>query len=110
MTEPAGSVGAAVSFGPNDMRSGSCPLCGHGEVIFSFAADIGPRPGAIYSHCHLFPEAIAYDFEEQEGRIVQAYGRLQRYTCRRCGLVQTFADAPAAIPIDGRQTTLIKKP
>ncbi len=83
-----------------DIRSGTCPLCAHNQIIGSAATDISVRPGSHYGGQTLLAQAIAYEFKTQDEEVTNVYGRIFRYTCRRCGFTQAFVMKPEEIPID----------
>jgi DNA-directed RNA polymerase subunit RPC12/RpoP len=74
----------------DDIRKGTCPLCGHREVIVAFTAvvvDIDPsvsRPVQLGWH---------------DPRLFESPGKLTTYACRRCGFAQLFVRDPDKVEI-----------
>ena len=76
------------------MKSGTCPKCGHNEVIESVPAECGNgdlerRMAVTADPRWLFP-----------GRNPKnEHGALTVYTCRRCGFCEWYASHPGEIPL-----------
>jgi rubrerythrin len=89
-----------------DIRHGSCPLCSWNEILESVPADFS-EDGSVE-----FRQAITYargDVVTQYRSVRKPIGTLLRYTCRRCGYCQTFAEQPDSIPVgEAYKTRLIK--
>ena len=77
-----------------DMRTGTCALCGHNEIIESVPQDAWGESGKDRSDVHLAEEKSASLFSASHFQ----YGRVKQYTCRSCGFIQSFADSPNRIP------------
>ena len=76
------------------LRDGSCPECGHAEVIETQVAEFG--------HSDIEkPMCVTYDPRWAMGgrNPRHGHGPLRLYTCRSCGLSQWYADSPEMIPI-----------
>jgi hypothetical protein len=89
----------------DDIRTGTCPLCRHNEVIAADAAEFGD--GVEYK------AALAYEERwVMRGRNPwQAHGALEIYACRRCGFAQWFVTGPQDVPIGSHtRTRLITGP
>ena len=95
-----------------DIRSGTCPLCAHNQIVGSPAIDVSVRPLSHYGDQTLLAQAIAYEFNARDSTVREVYGRIFRYTCRRCGFTQAFVVKPEEIPIDKEKymTSLIEGP
>ena len=95
-----------------DIREGVCPLCGHNKIIASAAIDMSPKRHAQYGRQALLAEAVTYEFDAKDDVVLDAFGRIFRYTCQSCGFVQSFASQPQEIPIDKEKyfTWLIEGP
>jgi len=82
------------------MRTGSCPLCNHGEVVEGTPGEFGHYGTEV---------AAAFTYEPRwlmGGRNPEhAYGQLVYYMCRSCGYVQWFVQDPADVPIDAKYGT-----
>jgi hypothetical protein len=88
-----------------DIRKGTCPLCQHNEIIAAFATDLAPDGHGTGA----FAASITHTM--RGGQRFQSHGVIIRYVCRRCGFIQSFAEAPSMIPIDpAHRTSLIKGP
>lgn len=78
------------------MREGTCPECGHGEVIETSVAEFGEQNTE-------HPMCVTYDarwvMPGRNPRRGHGHGPLRLYTCRSCGLSQWYADNPGTIPI-----------
>jgi len=91
-----------------DIRQGTCPLCSWNEIIESVPADFSGDGSFEYR------QAITYaggDVLKHVRQVHKPIGTLLRYTCRRCGYSQTFAEQPSAIPVgEPYKTRLIQGP
>jgi hypothetical protein len=79
-----------------DIRKGVCPLCRH-SVILEFATG-----QAVASETQTVPWTTIV--REQP---VKRTGELQMFICRSCGYAQSFARAPADIPVGADHHTRI---
>ncbi len=87
-----------------DIRQGTCPQCGHQEVIEAVQSEFGHGSFGV-------PMCVTYD-----GRWVlsgqnpqHGHGPLCLYVCRCCGFCQWYARSPETIPIsEAHRTRLIK--
>ncbi len=82
-----------------DMRTGTCALCEHNEVIEASARDFFGESGERSEQLAVssMPKSSMVggtkpDPEKRRGRLVQ-------YVCRSCGYTQWFALNPTQIPI-----------
>jgi hypothetical protein len=87
-----------------DMRQGTCPQCGHQEVIEAVQSEFGHGNYGV-------PMCVTYDerwvLSGQNPR--HGHGPLCLYVCRRCGFCQWYARSPETIPVsEGHRTRLIK--
>jgi predicted nucleic-acid-binding Zn-ribbon protein len=73
----------------NDMRRGTCPLCGHNEIIEA-------RPRVVTGGLFI---AVAPGSP--------GVGNVWSYSCRRCDYTQLFAQETAKLPIGAEHGTRI---
>jgi hypothetical protein len=78
----------------NDIRKGSCPLCGHNEIVEAFP--ISFTTTVAYLTAGHVPPQVATE---------RPIGVLKIYICRKCGNAALFADAPANIQIGPQYST-----
>jgi hypothetical protein len=88
-----------------DIRQGTCPQCGHDEIIEAQQTEFTDQGSGPYSMC------VTYDkrwlLPGQNPR--HGHGQLYLYVCRRCGFSQWYARSPESIPIsEVHGTRLIK--
>jgi predicted nucleic-acid-binding Zn-ribbon protein len=87
-----------------DIREGTCPQCGHNEVIEAMQSEFGESDRGE-------PMCVTYDARwVLPGQNPQhGHGPLYLYICRSCGFSQWYAKNPETIPISaGHRTRLIK--
>jgi hypothetical protein len=76
-----------------DMRKGTCPLCGCVDIMQAIGLQlISDGQGGIAD----YPDGVTYsrDFSI-------TLGQIERYICRACGFIQSFAQDPQDIPATG---------
>ncbi len=83
-----------------DMRQGICPSCGHNQIVEATTSDFVGSTGPTR------PLSVTHEIGWAG---VKHLGVLKTCVCRRCGLVQWFAESPETIPIGpGHGTRLIE--
>ncbi len=82
-------------FAMNDIRQGTCPLCGHNEIYET------RRIGAVKDGLYLTVATAPGDM------FARPAGQLWSYSCRRCDYTQLFAQGTAALPVDPKLETRI---
>jgi hypothetical protein len=88
-----------------DIRQGTCPPCGHDEIIEAQQTELTDQGSGPYSMCVTYDKRWLLPGQNpRHGR-----GPLYLYVCRRCGFFQWYARSPERIPIsEGHRTRLIK--
>lgn len=79
----------------NDLRSGTCPSCGHNEVIEATPQEEGREGDEEPLALARGPKGRALMMRVEGEKV----GQLTTYTCRQCGLTQWVADRPDQVPI-----------
>jgi hypothetical protein len=89
----------------SDIRQGTCPQCGHGEIIEAKQHEFTGEGNGMYRMCVTYDERWVLSGQNPR----YGHGHLCLYVCRRCGLCQWYARSPETIPIsEGHRTRLIK--
>ncbi len=91
-----------------DIRQGTCPQCGHDEIIEATQAEFtGQDATATFPMCVTYDERWVFPGQNPS----YGHGPLYLYVCRRCGFCQWYAHSPESIPVsEGHRTRLIKGP
>jgi hypothetical protein len=88
-----------------DIRQGTCPQCGHEEIIEAQQHEFTNEGNRSYPTCVMCDER--WDLPGRNPGY--GHGPLCLYVCRRCGFCQWYAHSPGSIPIsDEHRTRLIK--
>jgi hypothetical protein len=84
-----------------DIRTGTCPLCSHGEIVEGTPAEFIGHTGTEV--------AAAFTYEPRwatAGRNpLQPFGRLRYYMCRGCGYLLCFVEEPGGGPFGAPHRT-----
>jgi len=98
-------------MGMIDMRTGTCALCGHGEVIEAPARDFFGEGGDVSRPMAVTHQTKITFLGGERPDLQEPRGRLMQYVCRSCGYTQWFARNPDQIPIGSpHETRLLKGP
>jgi hypothetical protein len=90
-----------------DIRKGTCPECGHNEVIEAIQAEFTGEGSTTYPMCVTYDERWVFPGQNPG----YGHGPLYLYVCRRCGFCRWYAKNPGTIPISaGHRTRLIEGP
>ena len=88
-----------------DIRQGTCPQCGHDEIIEAEQAEFTGEWDANYRMCVTYDQRWVLPGQNPS----YGHGPLYLYVCRRCGCCQWYARNPESIPVsEGHRTRLIK--
>jgi hypothetical protein len=88
-----------------DIRQGTCPQCGHDEIIEARQHEFTGEGSATYPMCVTYDERWVFPGQNPS----YGHGQLYLYVCRRCGFCQWYAKNPEGIPVsEGHRTRLIK--
>ncbi len=90
-----------------DIRQGRCPVCSHGEIVESVPIDFAGAHDRAHQMAVVYGQSDVTSVGSLDPRV--STGKLRFYTCRKCGLTQSYADQPEAIPVNAdARTRLIK--
>jgi hypothetical protein len=88
-----------------DMRQGTCPQCGHDQIIEAEQTEFTDQGLGPVPMCVTYDERWVWPGQNPR----YGHGPLYLYVCRRCGFCQWYARSPESIPIsEGHRTRLIK--
>ena len=86
-----------------DIREGTCPRCGHNEIIEGWPRD------SVSAGVASTPMAVAVD--RKAWAASEYFGQLAVFVCRQCGKAEWFAASPADIKIGpAYNTRLVQGP
>lgn len=74
-----------------DMRNGTCALCGHTKVI-----EFRPKSRGYKS---AYNSVVAVVVDPGPFSFYKEGGQLLAYACQKCGFAQTFVEDVASVPI-----------
>ncbi len=75
----------------HDIRQGTCPLCGHNEIIEGKPYEDRQSSGIKLASGH---EGLPWS------SLARPWGVMRSFTCRSCGYTQLFVQEPSKVPID----------
>jgi hypothetical protein len=97
-------IGKCYVIGMYDIRKGTCPLCGHNEIVQAAPVEWAHGVGPVLL-------AASHERGLLGPKPQKPFGALNVFVCRRCGFAQWFAFEPGDIPIgEDFGTRLIRGP